>query len=264
MSFFFIISGYVFCLAYKNRDVKTGKFVSNRFKRLIIPLLFVKFFIWSPINVALGNYTVKSMEFISNLGHLWYLAVLFVDSIFLFFLMKKKTKDWMILVFAIVITLFSGYIPNAGITTITSIFSYFAFMVAGYFICSIKAERLIEKYGWIFAIVGIALFIIDINYDIPFFHYLVSVVSAIGWMGISINIKIIAETRIGQMIEKYSMPIYLFQLPIIFLIIGFTNIGLFIPPVVMSAVLFIVSGGLGMLIGYLMFKNKITKILIGC
>ncbi|HGF7880761.1 TPA: hypothetical protein QFS57_001641, partial [Enterococcus faecium] len=60
----------------------------KRASRCLIPLVFVKFTVLNPINVWMGKYDLVSSQAIFELGHLWYLLVVFLLNIVFYFAIK--------------------------------------------------------------------------------------------------------------------------------------------------------------------------------
>ena len=88
MGFYFFISGYFTFLSLNNKSVK--KYLSDRFFRLAIPLLFFIFCIFGPLHYLLNETKTNYLTFLLDLhfnkpplsvGHLWFVASLLVYSL---------------------------------------------------------------------------------------------------------------------------------------------------------------------------------------
>lgn len=89
MAAFMFLSGYVFNIAYAKGKYSILEFTRRRLDRLIVPLLFAKFILWNPVNLAIGNYDLNECgKILTELGHLWYLAVLFALSLLAYIFVK--------------------------------------------------------------------------------------------------------------------------------------------------------------------------------
>ena len=64
----------------------------KRASRCLIPLVFVKFTVLNPINVWMGKYDLVSSQAIFELGHFWYLLVVFLLNIVFYFAIKIFKK----------------------------------------------------------------------------------------------------------------------------------------------------------------------------
>ena len=86
MPLFMTISGFTFNAAYSKciESIDFSRFFVKRVKRLLVPLFVVKFLIWNPVCIWIGRFQIKSMNSLVELGHLWYLLVLFVFNIIAF------------------------------------------------------------------------------------------------------------------------------------------------------------------------------------
>lgn len=84
MPLFFSISGFCFCLS-RNKNF-SGKFLTNKVKRIIIPYFLVCLLYMDPIKVLLHvpgydfsmNLIIQQVLLYVNNGHLWYLPTLFL------------------------------------------------------------------------------------------------------------------------------------------------------------------------------------------
>ncbi len=252
MALFMMISGYVFAIAYlpKADNIDIRQFIYNRFKRLIIPLIFVKLCFWNTINVLIGNYKWISSASFFEVGHLWYLADLFVISVFSMCFFKvacayvgEKSRSLFILtiIFA-VISLLSDLLPSGGKSMIEGVYYYSVFFGLGMLL---KEYKIFDKLNS-FIFLSSIIFGILISYltavlllqENIIFKSVTAIFSAVGWFGMCFAIKSIALTKFFVLTEKYSMSIYLFHVPLIYFLLGKTQLQSHYPLTVMIVLFF--------------------------
>lgn len=264
MAFFMMISGQVFYNAYKPkvRGMAWMELFMRRLKRLLIPFVFVKYFIWNPVNILVGNYeSFICPKALFELGHLWYLCVLFIINIVTYGVMatvkqyeesKKVVIDILFLLATLILALFSDKMPNMGKSVITSLYYYPLFFAIGLMLAKYKWSEKITPVLSLTALLGqvITWFACDTGLirGNAFCKILTAILGCIGWFGLSKSIKM--DGRICDKAESFSMAIYLFHLPIIYMLLGLTKIGswfpyavvlyLFIAAIVISVLLAIV------------------------
>lgn len=157
MPFFMVISGFTFSAAYSEgaESINYSEFFIKRVKRLLIPLLFVKFFVWNPVCILLGRFPLRSINTLVELGHLWYLLVLFVFNIVAFTCAKLAKKyfhtlqgrwiDICILGGLLVLSVASPYLPNLGKSFITGIYYYPTFFFIGMIVSKHNIVEVLKK-----------------------------------------------------------------------------------------------------------------------
>lgn len=274
MPLFMTLSGYTFATAYLEKidSLLYRKFCFNRFERMIIPLLFIKFVIWNPINIVIGHYQLISSESATELGHLWYLIVLFAISIFVFAMLKisKGRGTELLFLLASAVNIFNGKFPNFGFSIVNSIYIYFAYFYFGIIIHKYK-EWILNQKMFVFAIVELCVFIWKTILEVEtnsIIALLLGITGSIGWLSICMILgEKFSENFIVKFLDRYSMGIYLFHLPVIYFLLYMIKDSLL--PIPYIVILFIVSIGLSCLItkglnsvkmGFLIgYKNKIWK-----
>jgi glucans biosynthesis protein C len=128
MGLYFFISGYFMMFSIKRKT--TGQFMSDRMKRLGIPLVFFSVFVFLPFNYLSSNKSLSIVSFFIDsyfnkppvaTGHLWFVASLLVYSLIYILIQRKKTdsevtvkqgvfKAWYIPVYIVLLTLVSAVV----------------------------------------------------------------------------------------------------------------------------------------------------------
>ena len=284
---FVLISGYIFYyIKYeKSRYKEFIPFVENKFKRLVIPFLFVAI-VWAiPFNSYIFKVkifsTVTLNKFLLGIApsQLWFLLMLFWVFVFFFAVsdfVKKNTKLGIVIVLFLryVSVLATHFIPNVyrifdGIGFMT--FFYVGFLFRQYDI----VDRI--KRNWLIGIVlaDIVLFII---YEI-IKECSSTIIKFINTFGIQLALNIVgctlaficlqgfadklnySESKVYKYCEKRSMGVYLFHQQIVHLcfyfLAGIINVYLLIP------LTFVVSFFVSAFIHDLLYKFKYGRILMG-
>ena len=238
--------------------VKRGKYTSliiNKFKRLIIPFLFIGILYSIPIKYIIGMAdgniasNIKSFMLGLNTGHLWYLLMLF-NTLILFYLYEKfvLNKKYLIilnLIIFVILYISSGFFIN--IFQINRVIRYSIFFYLGYeFFRSkdkliLKLEKLKTKYILItipiLVVISLALILVSkmklSSIILSKLFSLIDIVIAIVCITICYLIVYLINNRIKNtvikdnidklinIIGKYSFNIYLLHEPIIFVILHF-------------------------------------------
>lgn len=245
---------YYYCRIKKGKYSNLKSLIINKFKRLIMPFLFIGIFYSIPIKYIIGMTdkniinSIKSFILGINTGHLWYLLMLF--NIFIFFYLYEKfilNKKYSIIINLIVFSLLytcSNMFTNLFL--INEAIQYSIFFYLGYEFFRSKdiifpnLEKLQTKYLFIIIpiLVTVSLGLILIskiqisNVILSKVFSLISVVIAIVCIIICYLIVYLINNRmknnmkksIDKLIKvagKYSFNIYLLHEPIIFIILHF-------------------------------------------
>lgn len=277
MAFFMILSGFVFALAYSNKELYLIKFVKNRLLRLIVPLLFIKYCVWNPVNLLIGNYSLNDKSnLLIELGHLWYLAVLFAVSVGMYILMiirnnikSASVRRWfyMIVVFiSALVASGTNILPSFGKSTVVSLYRYQFFFLIGFIIQKKNIVEFTNKawVGIVFLLAHLVLFgySLSSNSNSIFYRNLVGVFGCGFWLCLC---QAISKCRgkldaVFNFIDGYSMGIYLFHPPIIYLLLGMTSVSN-MPIVVMILVLFVVGFVGSVFTTFALRKIKLQKLI---
>ncbi len=279
---FVLISGYLFYyLRYeKNKYQEYKPFILNKFKRLIIPYLFVLILWVIPNYVYFYGFDFKTILKNYILGvspnQLWFLLMLFFVFA-IFWLLSDFIKNHnliggitMIVLFFVSI-LFGRFITNYF--QIWTVLQCLTFFYLG-FIFRDKAKIVIESipfFLWIIA--DIVLFIVLKNMPtegIIFkaiyigISYILNIVGAImafttlSFIGSRLNIL---NSKLINNLSSISMSIYLFHQQVIYWFIYLLNGKLNI--YIHASIIFIGSFLISFLISVLLKTNRITSFLIG-
>ena len=246
---------YYYCRINKEKYSSIKSLIINKFKRLILPFLFVGIIYSIPIKYIIGMTegnifsNIKSFILGSNTGHLWYLLMLFDIFIIFYlyekFILNKKYSIILNLILFNILYISSGFFTN--IFQINRAIQYSIFFYLGYeFFRSkdkliLKLEKLKSKSILIMTPVLITISLVLIlvskmklsNIMLSKFFSLINVVIAIICITICYLIvylinnrmkNIIIKEKIDKLINiigKYSFSIYLLHEPIIFIILYF-------------------------------------------
>ena len=282
---------YYYCRINKEKYSSIKSLIINKFKRLILPFLFVGIIYSIPIKYIIGmtegNIFINIKSFIlgSNTGHLWYLLMLF-DIFIIFYLYEKfilnrKYSIVLNLILFSILYISSGFFTN--IFQINRAIQYSIFFYLGYeFFRSkdkliLKLEKLKSKSILIMTPVLITISLVLIlvskmklsNIMLSKFFSLINVVIAIICITICYLIvylinnrmkNIIIKEKIDKLINiigKYSFSIYLLHEPIIFIILYFIANKYISPNILVMVCLSIsISVSLSMLISVIYMKIK--------
>ena len=280
---------YYYCRINKEKYSSIKSLIINKFKRLILPFLFVGIIYSIPIKYIIGMTegnifsNIKSFILGSNTGHLWYLLMLF-DIFIIFYLYEKfilnrKYSIVLNLILFSILYISSGFFTN--IFQINRAIQYSIFFYLGYEFFRSKdkliltLEKLKSKSILIMTPVLITISLVLIlvskmklsNIMLSKFFSLINVVIAIICITICYLIvylinnrmkNIIIKEKIDKLINiigKYSFSIYLLHEPIIFIILYFIA-NKYISPNILVMVCLSISVSLSMLISVIYMKIK--------
>ncbi|MCD8155757.1 MAG: acyltransferase, partial [Clostridiales bacterium] len=135
---------YGYCIDDMNKYSDTAKFVRSKFKRLIVPYLFIGCFWVAPIMVFFHftesnypEYIVKGIFFAENPRHLWFLISLFIIFIICatFKKLRFKINPFFGIIFAFFCACFSDHLPH-----------YFKLRYACYYFVIFYLGMLLNRY----------------------------------------------------------------------------------------------------------------------
>lgn len=281
---FALISGYIFYYLKieRNKYQNYLKFIQLKIKRLIIPFLFVMFCWVLPINQIFFKYNISDIVFKFLLGtnpsQLWFLLMLFWVFV-IFWPMTNFINQYyfggiIIVCFLYLLgTVGSNICPNYYM--IWTSCRYILFFCCGFFIRKFKMEFLSKNNPLIFfSCYCLSFMIYKFTYNVgnvsdiyKLYSYGIECVfhltGAITAFFIFQRLAEYIDTNQKQIskLSRYSMPIYLFHEQIIYLVIGLLNRKLNI--YILSIVCFMVSISLSYIISKILFKWRVTRILIG-
>ncbi|WP_297712635.1 acyltransferase [Clostridium sp.] len=240
MPLFIASSGFLYMEGIiKGKYSNNYEFIKKKFKYLIVPYFIVAIFFVIPIRLIIGYYenNISYIILIKNLlinlftvrdiGHLWFLPVLFM--IFLIFNLLKIcffVNKFIVLIVLIIINLLSYYIPGIGIVRLLLqllIYFYFGILLRLYY----------EKLNWqrfdiaiILVIIQIILLylnnnIINLRIINNIFVILISVVGICIFIILANNICIskclFTKSRTWRFIYNNGFNMYLFHEPLMYI-----------------------------------------------
>ena len=246
---------YYYCRINKGKYSSLKGLIINKFKRLIVPFLFIGILYAIPIKYIIGMTegniinNIKSFILGLNTGHLWYLLMLFDIFIIFYlyekFILNKKYSIILNLILFSILYISSGFFTN--IFQINRAIQYSIFFYLGYEFfrskdkLTLKLKNLKTKYILIIIpiLVVISLVLILVskmklsNIILSKLFSLINVVIAIVCITICYLIVYLINNRMKNTIIKsnidklidiigrYSFNIYLLHEPIIFIVLYF-------------------------------------------
>ena len=283
---FALISGYIFYYLKieKHKYQNYLSFILTKFKRLIIPFIFVLVCWVIPINQYFFKY--KSNEIIfryllgTNPSQLWFLLMLFWVFIIFWplahFVDQHSFYGFIIMCCFYLVGLFGSNICS-NYYMIWTACTYVLFFGCGFLIRKFKIDKICNNsklfslffIGSYFILFSIYMFTYNVGNVSAFYkiysYGLQCIFHLVGGVSAFFVLQSLANTSFNNEITiklaKYSMPIYLFHEQIIYVVIALLNGKLNI--YVLSIFCFVISVCLSYLISKLLFKWKFTRILIG-
>lgn len=281
---FIMISGYIFAFQKREKFNYTSfcSFLYKKFKRLIVPYLFVSIFYVIPVYCLFFSPSIKTIIFNYFLAispsQLWFLICLF--NVFLLgWLMDMFFHNHIYygLAFSVFLYLI-GSIPFLNIFQINTTLNCVVFFWIGYMLRKEKKSVFDGKYGHVIA--GV-IFLVDISiYSFYYFYkgriellplgsfynvLLVFLIRIIGVLMIFVLIQSFTQysnkTNILSLLIPQTMSVYLFHQQIVYFVVYILN-GV-VHPVFHVMICFVVSVSVSFLIGKLMSLNHFTRLLIG-
>lgn len=245
MGLYFFISGYFMMFSLQRKGVTV--FISERLKRLGIPLIFFTLFVFLPFNYFLSDSNESILSFLYQtyffeppkaVGHLWFVASLLAYS-FLFLLMKRGFKRFSklkavqitsihVVGYIVVLSISSGLIrllyPIDVWKTwiipveVAHIPQYLSLFFLGIFFQKTDSLKFLNpQNGLLFFFVSVSAFIIQFFLPESFTgHWLIqSSLESMLCVGLSIGImslfksKLNAQTKIFRSLSENAFGIYL-------------------------------------------------------
>lgn len=284
---FALVSGYIFYFVKfeKGGYKKPSSFLKNKFSRLIIPYIFVSL-IWAIpfyLFVNKGSFFGVINKFVLAIApdQLWFLVMLFVVFAIAFF-MANMWKDRPYLgMFSVVFIYLFQIVGQRIAPNIFSIWSACAYLPVFYVGFKLRQYshgenkffdmlRKIPSIIYIIAHLGVYILYLYIKtFDAKIFTLMeIGVNFSLRVMGGVMAFFVLtklgtyfADKKAFVYLSKVSMPVYLFHQQIIYLTTVYLN-GL-INPYLHSAVNFIVSFAVSVIISEILLKFKMTRLLVG-
>lgn len=279
------MSGFTFVLsAEASTNYSIVKFIKKKVFRLIIPAIFVKYILLTPVKYAIDFYGIGYQHnFLllsirnTDIGHLWYLAILFAYDVGIFIIWRRieaihchftcVTTNrilYILILLSAIISVYLSKLPYADISIFELFYTYIFYFLFGILIASKRKEltSLLHRRGNNFMVITLIAGLIALHVMLLFFNQKnsdsVLLYRIIGLLG-SIALLLIAHNggrslqgyKIISRITRDSMAIYLLHLPIQYVVIAvltqFTHVT-FIVVVIAFIISFIGSMGLARLI----------------
>ncbi len=278
---FVLVSGYIFYyLKYeKKKYANLSGFIANKIKRLIIPYYTVAIFWVIPINIIIYKGLDLGMIIRSLVGgasQLWFLWMLFWVYIIAWFISdyfyKHNIKSILLVCcFYIVYALCLGKIPN--VFQVLNVLLYIPLFLVGFKIRQYSSKFVfkIPVLGWLF--IQITLFSIfekvsAFNGDVEIIktilklplHIVGAIMIFVFLQKLAIRIKW-KDNNILKYMSNRSMTIYLFHQQFIYFTIYMLNGR--VNPYINMGVNFVIAIGGSLILTNLIFKNNMSKKLIG-
>ena len=280
---------YYYCRINKGKYSSLKSLIINKFKRLILPFLFIGILYSIPIKYIIGMIegniinNIKSFILGLNTGHLWYLLMLFNIFILFYlyekFILNRKYSIVLNLILFSILYISSGFFTN--IFQINRAIQYSIFFYLGYeFFRSkdkliLKLEKLKSKSILIMTPILIAISLVLIlvskmklsSVMLSKFFSLINVVIAMICITICYLIVYLINNRMKNTIirgkidklingiGKYSFNIYLLHEPIIFIVLYFIA-SKYINPTILVMVCLSISVSVSILISVIYMKIK--------
>jgi len=281
---FTIISGYLFFFLKheKGKYTEFGPFVFNKFKRLIIPYLFVGLIFVVPLGAYARGLTYQDRLVQLLLGksadQLWFLLMLFLEFVIFYLFDKFIYKKHLISFIIGFLFLGVGYLLkyyDISYFDISGAFMYFLFFLIGYKLRQLGSKRFYDVkaiYYILYYVVILALFIV--SKEVEFFKdksYISTVIYASMFITNGPIMFILLQklankidyekSKVYNFIKNKTFTMYLFHQQFIYLFIMAT-LGMKCAEL-NALIVFILTFISSLIITLIMQSNKFTRFLVG-
>ena len=284
VSGFVLVSGYLYYYlryeAGKYRDIKI--FFLNKFKRLIIPYIFVSLVWVIPFAVYFYHYSISDLFVNYVLGaspsQLWFLLMLFGVFVIIYPLSNFLARSRVITVIGLAaISYMLGYVVSyisKGVFQIGTSFSYVPYFLIGFLFrkywADINSKKLVAvAMGGGLLNILLFLFLHGIIVQpvtgmiATFITLLCKLSGTIGvFCFLLVLFRNLRSISLLERLSDYSFPIYLFHQQVIYLVI--CQIDKSSQPVVTACCCFFLSIAVSSCLTGILMQNKITNTLLGC
>ena len=248
MQLFFVISGYVFLLCIKKGKYKNFAVLTTaKFHRLLIPYVVITILYNIPILVYVDyfSHNVRNvlLYFIGyGKNHLWYLVALFFIFLLVYSIRFLTYRINVLNEKAILVVLFFAallvYIQiEAGVVNITEfvyldrVAKYFVWFLFGMILYEIKETMFCQhfkvKLRWCSVIVlffaWVILYLIGLRGGSKFVAIITSFAGVLFFYKlckcVATKYKILDDSKLIDLIDKYSLEIYLYGVPLNYIIL---------------------------------------------
>ena len=279
---FVAISGYIYAyyIFSKKKSLSLGKFILNKFKRLIVPSIIfgtVYYFIFYEMKSPLD----AIISIVGGIGHLWFLPMLFWCFIGGWFLVRWNISDKYKIIFLLLLSSLSFVsLP----LRINSAMYYMLFFYLG--VCLQKRSKRIETMKWgniisywlafavvfvfaqkiIGAISGLDTTIIEKTIRFETGNILKIIYSALGsWALFLTSRRYVHTHELSSLCIKFSsccFGVYIFQQFILQIIYYKTDIPALVGPVILPWLGFAVAMIVSLLLSMVFLNTKLGRKLI--
>lgn len=278
---FILISGYIYAFS-KKKYISMRSFVKNKFKRLILPYIFVSIVWVIPFHINYFNDGIKEIinSYIFGKGpsQLWFLLMLF--NVFVIVTMIEKIFKIQISIIIIIFIYILGILGEHFDLNFYQVFTACKYLLYFYF-GTLLYEKYLKFFLKIHSIIYIILFLLLyickeslLLFDYgKYLNFIILNIINIGVFSSGSIMGFIVLGRIGQNIkkretnflknflynflEKYNFINYLFHQQIIYIIIN--NLNGKVSSITLVFFNFFISLILSSIIGILLRKIKITR-----
>lgn len=278
---FCLISGYIFFyLKYEKNSVKYNNFlifIKTKFKRLVLPYIFIAVVWVVPITECFFHQTIKDIiikyVFAVSPSQLWFLIMLF-DVFLIFYMLSSFLCKHLFLGIIILLTFYGiGVAMSAFLPNVFSVFTAFKFLIFFYLGFIIRKHHLLLYLKKLPSVLWILL---DIVFVILYNKY----VSAVGILSIpctlfinifgavasfsvlqSIACRVDWNIRYFRLLCKHSMTIYLLHQQIIYFTVKWLNSVL--NPYLHFLANFVFAFVVSLVISMIMHRFRLTSYLLG-
>lgn len=271
MTLFFSLSGYLHQhLINKGRSLSLKSLLTKKFLRLFIPYIFVSLImITVKLHVNYCNWQeltefeiVKKLLLMENDSHLWFLPALFQVFVLHFLLSRIEHKN-IELGIALLISICSIYIPLNYMLHSGDALKYLFWFYLGCWVKSneIRIEAFYKKYKFVVILVFILSVIISFLPGLGRTKSLIiQYISSISFITIMYSSTTKSKiSNITEVLDRNSFAIYLFHIPVVYLIFYYNN---YINPYIISTLCIVASYIVSITIGEIIRRSKL-RILIG-
>lgn len=235
MPLFFSLSGYLHqYLINKGKTITLKSVVTKKFLRLFIPYLFLSIimvFVRLHVNYCnwqeLSNTAIlKNLLFMRNDSHLWFLPTLF-EIFILHYLISRIKNNYIELITALFISLISIYLPIKYQFHTGDALKYLFWFYLG---CWVKyKESSINLFYQKYRLMIICVFLLSLT--LPFWleqgrtnNVITQYISSILFVLLIYNsVSSNQISKYTELLDKNSFAIYLFHIPIIYLIMRISS-----------------------------------------
>ena len=279
---FTLISGYIFSyIRWEKAGYKSfHQFISNKFRRLIVPYIFTAIIWIVPITNLFYDWSIEDniSRFVlcTSPAQLWFLWMLFDVFIIAWILSNVLKNDH----YAIVLSLISfaiGFVVNRVLPNVFCVwtaFLYLPFFVLGMKLREHKEKGLRQIPWYVFTVTHIIIFFVCefmstkegivflfLTKGLELVMHLAGALSAFFVLQHFANKHSWENNQTVSFLTVRSMPIYLFHQQVIYVVLFFLNGR--VNPYVNSVVNIIATFLVSILIASFLIRFKATRILVG-